>query len=73
MNIHLDALYLLEGKTHSQTCGHFFMGWLPMDDAPVRINGAFCVSTNVIHFLVASAAEAELGALFHNCQTGIIF
>jgi hypothetical protein len=24
-------------------------------------------------FVVASAAEAELGALFHNCQTGIIF
>ena len=23
--------------------------------------------------MVASAAEAELGALYHNCQTGIIF
>jgi hypothetical protein len=28
---------------------------------------------NVIHFVVASAAEVELGALFHNCQIGIIF
>ncbi len=49
------------------------MGWVPKDGAPIRINGAFHVSTNVIRFVVASAAEAELGALFHNCQTGIIF
>jgi hypothetical protein len=42
-------------------------------DEPIRINGAFHVSTNVIHFTIASAVEAELGALFHNCQTAIIF
>jgi hypothetical protein len=34
---------------------------------------AFQVSTNVIRFIVASAAEAKSGDLFHNCQTGIIF
>ena len=72
MNIHSDASYLSEGKAQSRTCGHFFMGWVPVDGAPIRINGAFHVSTNVIRFVVASAAEAELGALFHNCQTGII-
>jgi hypothetical protein len=49
------------------------MGWVPKDGAPIRINGSYNVSTNVIRFVVASAAEAELGALFHNCQTGIIF
>jgi hypothetical protein len=27
----------------------------------------------VIRFIVASAAEAELGALFHNCQMGMFF
>jgi hypothetical protein len=27
----------------------------------------------ILKFVVASAAEAELGALFHNCQEGIIF
>ena len=73
MNIHSDASYLSEGKARSRTCGHFFMGWMPVDGEPIRINGAFHVSTNVIRFVVASAAEAELGALFHNCQTGIIF
>jgi hypothetical protein len=73
MNIHLDVSYLSKGKAHSQTCGHFFIGWLPKDDEPIQINGAFHVSTNAICFIVASAAKAESGALFHNCQTGIIF
>ncbi len=67
LNIHSDASYLSEGRARSRTCGHFFMGWMPKDGEPIKINGAFHVSTNVIRFIVASAAEAELGALFHNC------
>jgi hypothetical protein len=35
MSIHLDASNLLEEKARSQTCGHFFMGWLPKDDSPI--------------------------------------
>jgi hypothetical protein len=54
-------------------CGNFFMGWMPQDGEPIRLNGAFHVSTTILHFVVASTAEAELGALYHNCQTGIIF
>jgi hypothetical protein len=73
MNIHSDASYLSEGRARSRTRWHFFMGSVPRDGTPICINGAFHVSTNVIRFVVASAAEAELGALFHNCQTGIIF
>jgi hypothetical protein len=37
------------------------------------IEQCFHVSTTILRFVVASAAEAELGALYHNCQTGIIF
>jgi hypothetical protein len=33
----------------------------------------FHVSLTTLQFVIASAAEAELGALYHNCQTGIIF
>ncbi len=40
---------------------------------PLQLNGAFYVNTTILHFVVASAAEAELGAIFHNCQDGIIF
>ena len=73
MNIHYDASYLSEAKACSQTCGHFFMGWQPKDGKPIHLNGRFHVSANILRFVVASAAEAELRALYHNCQTGIVF
>jgi hypothetical protein len=66
MNIHSDASYLLEAKARSRACGHFFMGWMPKDDEPIRLNGAFYVSANIMRFVVALAAKAELGALYHN-------
>ena len=73
MNIHSDASYLSEPQARSRTCGHFFMGSFPTNCEPIKLNGAFHVSTSILRFVVASAAEAELGALFKNCQDGIIF
>jgi hypothetical protein len=73
MNIHSDASYLSETKARSRECGHFFMGWMPKNGEPIKLNGAFRVNTTILRFVLASAAEAELGALFHNCQDGIIF
>jgi hypothetical protein len=46
---------------------------MPKNREPIRLNGAFNVSSMILQFVVASAAEAELGALYHNCQMGIIF
>jgi hypothetical protein len=71
LNIHSDASYLTEVKACSRLCGHFFMGWTPINGKPIKLNGAFHVSANVMQFVMASAAKAELGALYH--QTGIIF
>ncbi len=73
MNIHLDVSYLSEAKARSRTCGHFFMGWMPKDGDPIKINRVFHASVNILCFVVVSAAEAELGILYHNCQTGIVF
>jgi hypothetical protein len=73
LNISTNTLYLSEEKACSQVCGHFFMGWMPKDGETIRFNGAFHISTTILHFVVASALEAELGAPYHNCQTGIIF
>jgi hypothetical protein len=73
MNIHLDTSYLSEAKARSRACGHFFLGWLPKDDTPICLNGAFHVSTTILRFIVTSAADSKLGALYHNCQTGMIF
>ncbi len=73
MNIHLYASYLSESKAGSYTCGHFFMGWIPKSGEPIKLKGAFDVDLLILRFVVASTAKVELGALFHNCQTGIIF
>jgi hypothetical protein len=73
MNIHSDVSYLLETNARSRACGHFFMGWMPKNGEPIKIIGAFYVNATILKFVVASAAEAELGALFHKCQDGIIF
>jgi hypothetical protein len=73
LNIHSNASYLLEANTRSCTCGHFFMGWMPQDGKPICLSGAFHVSKTILRFVGASAAKAELGALYHNCQIGIIF
>ncbi len=71
--IHLDASYLSETGACSRACGHFFMGWMPKNREPIKINGAFYLSATIMKFVVESATEAKLGALFHNCQNGIIF
>jgi hypothetical protein len=38
LNIHLDALYLLEANAHSQACGAFFMGWRADPTKPIKLN-----------------------------------
>jgi hypothetical protein len=73
LNIHSDASYLLEAKVRSRACGHFFMEWMPKNGEPIQLNGAFHVDTTIMRFVAASATEAELGTLYHNCQTGITF
>jgi hypothetical protein len=75
MNIHPDASYLSEGRARSRTCRHFFMGWwMPKDGKPIKINGAFHVST--LTLLDSSShprPKPNWGALFHNYQMGITF
>ena len=73
LNIHSDASYLSEKNAHSRACGHFFMGWKPDPTKPIKLNGAFFTLCSILRFVVASAAEAELGALFLNCKQAAIF
>jgi hypothetical protein len=64
MNIHSNASYLSEPQARSCTSGYFFMGSIPNNSEPIKLNGAFHVNTAIIRFVVASAADVELGALF---------
>jgi hypothetical protein len=73
LNVHSDASYLSKTKAHSHVCSHFFMRWSPKDWDPIKLNGEFFTLCTILRFVVASAAAAELGALFLNCKECIIF
>eukprot|EP00804_Cyclotella_cryptica_P007932 CCRYP_019848-RA/>CCRYP_019848-RA protein AED:0.05 eAED:-0.05 QI:0/-1/0/1/-1/1/1/0/1335 len=71
-NIHSDASYLNAPSARSRIGGHFFLGWAPRDHLPIKLNGATHVISTILKFVAASAAEAELGALFVNAKEGRI-
>ncbi len=73
LNIHSDVSHLSETRACSRACKHIFMGWVPKGNKPIKLNGVFHTNSTIMRFVVASPAEAELGALYHSCQTGIIF
>jgi hypothetical protein len=67
-NVHSDASYLSTPKARSQAGGYFFLGSLPHDGDPIRLNGTIHITCAILKLVAASAAEAELGALFLNAQ-----
>jgi len=68
LNVHSDASYLSAPKARSRAGGYFFLGILPRDGDPVKLNGAIHVMCTILKLVAASAAVAELGALFLNAQ-----
>ena len=48
------------------------MGLVPKENEPIPVNGNIYVLCGILKFVVASAAEAELGALFMNAKEGKI-
>jgi hypothetical protein len=68
LHIHSDASYLSVYNARSRLGGLFFLGNnSPKQDA---LNGSILNVAAVIKNVVASAAESEVGACFHNAQSG---
>jgi hypothetical protein len=71
LHIHSDASYLSVSNARSRLGGLFFLGnKSPKQDA---LNGSILNVAAVIKNVVASAAESEVGACFHNTQSGAPF
>ncbi len=68
LNVHSNALYLSAPHARSRAGGYFFLGSTPCDGSPIQINGTVHVTCTILKLVAASAAEAELGALFLNAQ-----
>jgi hypothetical protein len=78
--IHSDASYLSEPNARSRMGSHFFLSSPPLDpsrqpllatDKPPQENGAIHVNSTILKVVVASAAEAETGAMFYNSQDAV--
>ena len=68
LNNHSDASYSSERGAKSRAAGHYFLGWKPRNNAPIRLNGAIYTLCNIMKFVASSAAEAEIGTLFMNAK-----
>jgi hypothetical protein len=66
LNVHSNASYLSAPGARSQAGGYFFLGSIPVDGDPIKLNGAIHITCTILKLVAASAAEAELGALFLN-------
>jgi hypothetical protein len=64
LNVHSDASCLSTPKARSRASSYFFLGSLPRNGDPIKLNGAIHVSCTILKLVAASAAEAELSALF---------
>eukprot|EP00804_Cyclotella_cryptica_P017162 CCRYP_003374-RA/>CCRYP_003374-RA protein AED:0.43 eAED:0.43 QI:0/0/0/1/0/0/2/0/194 len=68
LNGHSNASYLSVKDAKSRAAGIFFLGSLPKNNQPIKLNSAIAVLCTILKFVAASAAEAELGALFLNAK-----
>lgn len=68
LHIHSDASYLSESKARSRAGGIFFLTSTPKPGLTPPFNGAIHITSVIMKNVLASAAEAELAALFYNAQ-----
>ena len=66
--IHSDASYCSAGRGRSRAGGYFFLGSIPVNGQPFKLNGNIHITCAILKLVAASAAEAELGALFLNAR-----
>jgi hypothetical protein len=73
LNAHSDGSYLSAPKARSCACGYYFLGSIPHNGDPIKLNRAIDVTNIILKLVAASAAEAKLGALFLNAQKAKAF
>ena len=71
LHLHSDASYLSLPEARSRAGGHLFLSTKP-STKPTPNNGPVLNIVKVLRNVMSSAAEAETGALFHNCKEATI-
>jgi hypothetical protein len=60
LNIHSNASYLSAPHACSHAGSYFFLGSLPVNSDPIKLNGAIHITRTILKLVAASAAEAKL-------------
>ena len=71
LEIESDAAYLVLPKARSRAAGFFYLANKPKTTNHPTINGAILIECTTLRHVVSSAAEAEVGALFHNARQAL--
>jgi hypothetical protein len=71
LHVHSDASYLSAPKARSRTGGFFYLSEKLNHDSKTLLNGAVYTPCTLLKVVVASATEAELGALFFNLKDAV--
>ena len=75
LHVHSDASYLSAPNARSRVGGHYYLSSRPIDPTKPPLNpphnGPLHTECKTMRNVMASAAEAELGGLFHNGQVTI--
>ena len=77
--VHSNASYLSDNKARSRLGGHFYLCVNPIDptkdphpdDPAPPNNGAVKTNSTIMKMVLASAAEAEFGAVFFNMADAV--
>ena len=67
-NVHSDAIYVSAGRARRHTGAYVFLGSISRNGAPIRLNGNSAIACAILKTVAASAAKAEVGALFVNAK-----
>jgi hypothetical protein len=71
LHIHSDASYLSKSEAKSRSGGFFYMGIATKHDNNLT-NGAIFIVSKVLNYVMSSAAEVEIGAVFINAKEGAV-
>ena len=71
LHIHIDASYNSEAKARSRAGGHFYLGNTTSVRPTMHNNEAILNTSTIMRNVIASASEAEFGALFNNTKEAV--
>ena len=71
LNVDSDANYLVAPGAKSHIAGFFYFKNAPDGTVLPELNNSIHVECKYLRQVVTSAAEAEVGGIFHNCQATI--